>query len=78
MMMRPVARAQIDDVIALLHFRHAQHALDDLHRRLHVRHVPSSQPQLLRLSICGRGSKRQQQKSFQEIHQAILSNGPPS
>jgi len=55
-----------------------KHALDDLHRRLHVRHRAVVPAPALRLSICGRGSKRQQQKSFQEIHQAILSNGPPS
>jgi len=33
-----VARAQVDDVIAALHLGHAQHALDDLHRRIDVRH----------------------------------------
>ena len=34
----PVARAEVDHVVALLHLGHAHHALDDLHRRLHVRH----------------------------------------
>ena len=33
-----VARAEVDHVVALLHLGHAQHALDDLHRSLHVRH----------------------------------------
>ena len=33
-----VARAEVDHVVAGLHLGHAQHALDDLRRGLHVRH----------------------------------------
>ena len=64
-----VARAEVDDVVVLLHLGHAQHALDDLHRRLHVRHgavVP--RPGLgLRLS---RQSQRREQEEDLLQHEA--------
>ena len=48
-----VARAEVDHVVALLHLRHAHHPLDDLHRRLHVRHRAVVPRPGLRLRECG-------------------------
>ncbi len=33
-----IARAEVNHIVALLHLGHAHHPLDDLHRRLHIRH----------------------------------------
>ena len=62
-----VARAEVDQVVALPHLRHAQHALDDLHRGLHVRHRAVVPAPGLGLRERGRRDERGehgQQKAF--------------
>jgi len=59
----PVARAEVDHEVAGTHFGHAHHALDDLDRRLDVRHRAVVPRPGLRLGCRGRDEQCNQDRA---------------